>query len=180
MGRNGAAARWAAMDRKNESGLSPLAAGAIVVGVMGLSAWLGMRNAPDPRHPRIDRWYHRLDKPGFTPPDPVFGGVWPILETGMAAGGYRLLRAPASPERNTAVALWLGNSAMIGGWTEIFFRRRMLNASVVASGTMTLANAALVASARKVDKVAAASAIPLTLWLGFATILAEGVRRRNR
>ncbi|WP_254602656.1 tryptophan-rich sensory protein, partial [Sphingomonas bacterium] len=54
--------------------------------VLGASALLGRRNAPDPSHPAIRRWYARLHKPGFTPPDAAFGAVWPVLETGLAAG----------------------------------------------------------------------------------------------
>lgn len=160
-------------------GLSPLAAGAIVAGVLGVSALLGRRNAPEPSHPRIDRWYHRLSKPPFTPPDAVFGAVWPVLETAMAAGGYRLLRAEPSVARNAAVGLWLADSAMIGGWTELFFRRRLLGSSTAAAGVMAAGSAAYVATAWRVDRPAAAAGAPLTLWLGFATLLAEEIWRRN-
>jgi benzodiazapine receptor len=37
-------------------GMSPLAAGGIVMGVLGLSALIGRRNAPDPSHPGIRKW----------------------------------------------------------------------------------------------------------------------------
>ena len=97
---------------------------------------LGRRNAPDRSHPGIRRWYHRLDKPGFTPPDAIFGAVWPLLESGLAAGGYRLLRQPASGPRNAAVGLWLLNTAMVGGWTELFFRQKRLGASTAASAAI--------------------------------------------
>ncbi|MGE7206477.1 TspO/MBR family protein [Sphingomonas sp. NPDC019816] len=122
---------------KERSGMSPWLAGGIAAGVLGLSALIGRRNAPDPSHPRIRQWYRGLDKPGFTPPAPVFGAVWPVLETLATFGGYRLLRQPASPRRNAAVALWLGNSAMIGGWTELFFRERRTDAGTVAAAAMT-------------------------------------------
>jgi tryptophan-rich sensory protein len=160
-------------------GLSPLAALAVTTGVLGFSAVLGMRNAPDPLHPKIRRWYKRLDKPSYTPPDPVFGAAWPLIETGLAVGGYRLLRKPASPGRSTAVALWVGNVAMIGGWTEIFFRRHELGASAIASGAMVAGGAGLVAVASKVDRPAAALAVPYVAWLGFATLLATRVWQRN-
>ena len=166
-------------DSSKKGGLSPLVAGGIAAGVLGLSALIGRRNAPDPSHPRIRRWYARLDKPGFTPPDKVFGAVWPVLETLAAVGGYRLLRAEPSPRRNAAVALWLGNSAMIGGWTELFFRERRTGASTAAAGAMAVGAGALVATAWKVDRPAAASVVPLTAWLSFATLLAEEVWRRN-
>ncbi|MDR6787881.1 2-polyprenyl-6-methoxyphenol hydroxylase-like FAD-dependent oxidoreductase/tryptophan-rich sensory protein [Sphingomonas sp. BE138] len=162
-----------------ETGMSPLPALAVVGAAVGASALVGRRNAPDPSHPRIRRWYHRLDKPGFTPPDAAFGAVWPVLETGLAVGGYRLLRAPATARRNVALGLWAANIAMIGGWTELFFRRRQLGGSAVASGAMVASGAALTVAAAKVDRPAAALATPFVAWVAFATVLAERIRRDN-
>ncbi|MFN3675493.1 MAG: TspO/MBR family protein [Sphingomonas pseudosanguinis] len=166
------------MDEKR-NGISPWVAGGIAAGVLGLSALVGRRNAPDPSHPGIRHWYRRLDKPGFTPPDKVFGAVWPVLESLAAFGGYRILRQPASPRRNAAIALWLGNSAMIGGWTELFFREHRPDAGTVAAAAMTGGTVALAATAWPIDRPAAISVIPLAGWLGFATVLAGEVWRRN-
>ncbi|MCK8457117.1 TspO/MBR family protein [Sphingomonas faeni] len=163
----------------SRTGLSRPIAALIVAGVLGASALVGRRNAPDPSHPRTRRWYKRLDKPDFTPPDAVFGAVWPVLETGLAVGGYRLMRAPAEPRRNAAVGLWLLNTAMIGGWTELFFRKRALDTSTVAAGAMVVTGAAYVATAAKVDRPAAGLGVPFVAWLGFATVLAAGIGRRN-
>ncbi|MBD8678588.1 tryptophan-rich sensory protein [Sphingomonas sp. CFBP 13720] len=160
-------------------GLSPLLALGAVGIVLGASAIVGRRNAPDPSHPGIRRWYRRLDKPGFTPPDAAFGAVWPVLETGLAIGGYRLLRQPSGTARNTAVALWLVNTAMVGGWTQLFFREKKLGASAAASGAMVASGAAYVAAAARADKPAAAVGVPFVAWLGFATLLAERIWRDN-
>jgi len=127
----------------------------------------------------MQRWYRRLDKPGYTPPDAAFGAVWPVLETGLAIGGYRLLRRPAGPARNAAVGLWLANSAMVGGWTQLFFRRRRLGASAATSAAMVATGAAYVATAAKVDRPAAGLAVPFVAWLGFATMLATRIWRDN-
>ena len=162
-----------------QAGLSRRVAALIVAGVLGASAVLGRRNAPDPSHPKTRRWYKRLDKPDFTPPDAVFGTVWPVLETGLAVGGYRLMRAPAGPRRNAAVGLWLLNTAMVGGWTELFFRKRALDTSTVAAGAMVVTGAAYVATAAKVDRPAAGLGVPFVAWLGFATVLAAAISRRN-
>lgn len=164
---------------RRAKGFSPLAALGTIALVLGASGIVAMRNSPDPLHPRIRRWYKRLDKPGFTPPDPVFGAVWPVLESGMAFGGYRLLRQPSSGPRNTAVGLWLVTTGMVGGWTQLFFGEKQLGASAIASGAMTATGAAYVAAAAKVDRPAAAAAIPFVAWLGFATLLAEQVWQRN-
>lgn len=159
--------------------LSPLQALAVVGVVLGASAVVGRRNAPDPSHPAIRRWYRRLHKPGFTPPDPAFGAVWPVLEAGLGVGGYRLLRRASGPSRNAAVGLWLANAATVGGWTELFFRKRFLGASAAASAAMVATGAAYVAAAVRVDRPAAAAGVPFVLWLGFATLLAERIWRDN-
>ncbi|WP_156460712.1 TspO/MBR family protein [Sphingomonas sp. Leaf339] len=164
---------------ENRSGLSRPAAGLIVAAVLGFSAVLGRRNAPDSTHPRTRRWYKRLDKPDYTPPDAVFGAVWPVLETGLAVGGYRLLRQPATTKRNVAAGLWLLNSAMVGGWTELFFRRKALGPSALAAGAMVATGASYVATAARVDRPAAALGAPFVAWLGFATLLAVRIRQRN-
>ncbi|WP_082458526.1 tryptophan-rich sensory protein [Sphingomonas sp. Leaf10] len=163
-----------------ETGLSPLLALGIVGAVLGVSALVGRRNAPDPSHPGIRRWYRRLDKPDFTPPDAAFGAVWPVLETGLAVGGYRLLREPAGPMRNAAVGAWLVNSAMVGSWTQLFFRERQLGASAAASGAMIATGTAYVVTAAKVDRPAAALGVPFVAWLGFATLLATRIWQDNK
>lgn len=160
-------------------GLPPLAALGIVGLVLGVSAFVGRRNAPDTSHPDTRRWYRRLDKPRFTPPDAAFGAVWPVLETGLAVGGYRLLRHPSGTARNLACGLWLLNTAMVGGWTQLFFREKRLAASAAASGAMIATGAAYVATAARVDRPAAIAAVPFVAWLGFATLLAERIWRDN-
>ena len=161
------------------NGSSPLLALGAVGVVLGASAIVGRRNAPDRSHPGIRRWYRRLDRPGYTPPDAAFGAIWPVLETGLAVGGYRLLRQPAGAARNAAVGLWLLNTAMVGGWTQLFFREKRLGASAAASGAMIATGAAYVATAARVDRPAAGAAVPFVAWLGFATLLAERIWRDN-
>ena len=98
----------------------------------------------------------------------------------MATEGCRVLRRPSTRQRNIALALWFGASAMIGGWTDLFFRRHALGASTAAADGMTAAGAAYVVTSARVDRPAALAGVPLNAWLTFATALAEGVRRRDR
>lgn len=165
--------------RRRHGGFTPLAAAVIAGGAVALSAFLGRRYSPDRSHPDIDRWYHNLEKPGFTPPDPVFGAVWPALQGLLAIGGYRLLREPSSPDRDWALALWAVNLAMIPGWTKIFFGERSPTGGVAAAAAELAAGLAFIEKARRVDGSAAACAVPYAAWLAFATVLAEEVWRRN-
>lgn len=174
--------KLAMIRRKNfdQQGLSRFVSIAIMTGVLGASAILGRRNAPDGAHPSIRRWYQRLDKPAYTPPDAAFAMVWPGLEITLGLGGYRLLRKPSGERRNLALALWFVNVGLVGGWTQLFFRKRDLGASAAVSGLMLATGASYVAVAREVDRPTAATALPFVAWVGFATLLAGHVWQRNR
>lgn len=165
--------------RPDRGALSPAAALAVVAGAMALTAWSGQKFSPTPEHPRTRRWYQMLDKPGFTPPDPAFGAAWGAIELVLGYGGYRLLRQRSSPARDAAVGLWALNNLLIAGWSGLFFGRRALGPSALAAGGMIAVAGGYAATATKIDKAAAATALPLMGWLGFATLLAEEVWRRN-
>ena len=159
--------------------LSRAGALATVTGAMALIGWSGQKFAPTPNHPRTMAWYLLLRKPHFTPPGPVFGAAWGIIESILAYGGYRLLRRKSSPARNAAVGLWTVNNLLIAGWSAIFFGRKALGVSAATSAGMIATAGAYAVVAAKTDRTAAATAVPLIAWLGFATLLAEEVWRRN-
>ena len=76
-------------------------AAAVAIGGVLTAAALGARNGP--QRPRTALWYARLDKPSFTPPGPLIGAAWGVLELLLAGSGYRLLRAPRTEARAAAV-----------------------------------------------------------------------------
>lgn len=163
----------------NTASLSRASAAAYVGTALAGANALAFLHPPTPGT-RTFRWYRSLDKPSLTPPDPIFGIAWPIIQTGLAWGGYRLLRSPESPARTTAMALWTFNIGMIGGWSELFFGGKKLGASAIGSAVMFGTGAAFTAVAAKVDRKAAATGVPFTAWLGFATYLAVSIWKRNR
>lgn len=110
--------------------MSPLAA-ALTVGCVLLGCGLiSRRYSPDPSHPDIWRWYTRLDKPSYRPPDPVFGAAWPVLNTLQLAGAYRLLRTPAGPERDVTIGLWLLSQALATTFGKVTFGDNSLTTSL--------------------------------------------------
>ena len=156
-----------------------MAAAALVGGVWLVSGLISRRYSPDPSHPDIRRWYKRLDKPGYKPPDPVFGAVWPVLTTLLSVGAYRLLREPQSRERDTAVALWALSLALVTTYGKVAFGERSLTGGVVTATALVAACAAYVERAARVDPVAAALGVPITLWSAFGDALTEDLRERN-
>ena len=164
---------------RNEGGLSSVTAGAIVAATVVGAVAIGSRSSPTPDHPRTRRWYKDLDKPSYNPPAPVYAVAWTGIQAGLAYGGYRLLRRPASSQRTLALTLWGINQAAIAGWSEIFFGHRAPGAGTLAAGAMIGTSAGYVAAAAREDDIAAATGVPLVAWVSFATLLAEEIWRRN-
>ena len=161
------------------TGLSPAMAASISLGAVTLAALIGKRSSPTPDHPRTRRWYRQLEKPGFTPPAPVYGVAWTGIQAALTYGGYRLLSEPSSPARDTAVGLWAANQVGVAGWSAVFFGRRAPGWGTVAAAAMAGTAAGYVHAAARVDSKAALTGIPLVAWVGFATLLSEEIWRRN-
>lgn len=159
--------------------MSPLVAALTVGGVLLASGLISRRYSPDPSHPDIRRWYKRLDKPGYKPPDAVFGAGWPVLNTLMSAGAYRLLRAPHSPERDAAIGLWVLSMALVTTYGKVAFGDRNLTGGVVAATALVASCAAYVERAARVDPIAAVLGVPITAWSAFGDLLTEDLRERN-
>ena len=174
-----------ARDREDEDeprrggGLSQVTAALAVGGVLLACGLISRRYSPDPTHPNIRRWYKRLDKPGYKPPDAVFGAAWPVLNTLQSAGAYRLLRAPRSPERDVAIGLWLLSQALVTTYGKVAFGDRNLTGGVVTATALVAACAAFVERAARIDPVAAALGVPITAWSAFGDVLTEDLRERN-
>lgn len=160
-------------------GLSPVLAAGLVVGAVTVALLIGKRASPTPDHPGTRRWYRRLDKPGFTPPSPVYPIAWTGIQASLAYGGYRLLRANPSSERSTALALWTANQVGIAGWSEVFFGQRAPGWGTIASAALGASAAGYVASANQTDKLAGRLGMPLVAWVTFATLLVEEIWRKN-
>lgn len=125
------------------------------------------------------RCYSNPDKPGFTPPSPVYPIAWTGIEAALAYGGYRLLRESPSPQRTTALVLWATNQVGIASWSEVFFGQRAPGWGTIASAALGVSAASYVVTANETDRLAARLGIPLVAWVGFATLLSEEIWRKN-
>ena len=161
--------------RRTTSLLAGLGMGALCAGV-ALAGALTMRGrgAPD------KRWYRSLRKPPFQPPSRVFGPVWSVLYASIAYSGWRIWRAPRSPERTRALRSWATQLALNGAWTPLFFGARRPDFALADIVALDAAAAVYARDAARVDTQAAAVIAPYLGWLGFATALNEEIVRRNR
>lgn len=166
------------MRTEHTSPVKAFAGMASLIGAVGLTAAAGARTTR--RHGTLTVWYNTLKKPAFQPPKWLFGPVWTVLYGLMAASAYRVFRAPDSPQRTLALALWGGQLALNGAWTELFFGRHNPRASLVDSVALVGAVGAYIYAAQKVDKVAAGLVAPYLAWVSFAALLNEEIVRLNR
>jgi tryptophan-rich sensory protein len=116
-------------------------------------------------------WFRGLRKDPGHPPDRVFGPVWTVLYGLIAYSGWRIWNAPRSPRRDRALALWVGQLALNGAWTPLFFGARRPAAALVDVVALDATAGAYVMTARGVDRTAALAFAPYLAWLGFATYL---------
>lgn len=150
------------------------------VGSFAVPLAMSLSSAPSPSHPRILAWYTSLRKPFFQPPGWAFPVAWTGLEACLAWSGWRICNAPESPSRQRALGLLALNIVSIGAWSRLFFKRRDLATSTVAAAALAPMSAAYVSESKKVDQVAAKAAVPLVLWVGFATVLTGTIWAMNR
>ncbi|WP_459678106.1 TspO/MBR family protein [Acidisoma sp. 7E03] len=146
---------------------------------VGAAAVAGGRFGPTPTRPRTAIWYARLRKPAVTPPGPVFGGAWGVLDGLLAYGGARLMMQQPGAARLAALWLWGLSVLGVGSFSWVFFGRKRLGEALGVTGGMAATSISLVAAAKAVDSKAAAAFVPLALWVAFASFLQEEVWRRN-
>ncbi|NHO31275.1 TspO/MBR family protein [Acetobacter fallax] len=147
---------------------------------IGAAQIAGRRYNPTSAHPATREWYRSLNKPWYTPPGPVFGIVWSILDAALLQTGARIISAPPSRNRNHAILAWI--ATVTGTWLfpkVMFGWRRPDLAFGVTVGTL-VAGTALTAATTATDRKAATGTLPLWGWLVFACVLQRDVWQRNR
>jgi tryptophan-rich sensory protein len=155
--------------------LAGIGAAAAAYGAAGLGA-LTMRGTGRPD----GRWFRSLRKPRVQPPNWIFGPVWTVLYATIAYSGWRIWRAPRSPERTRALSLWGTQLALNAAWTPLFFGARKPALALADIAALDAAAVAYAVSARNVDRRAAWIVTPYLGWLGFATMLNASIVVKNR
>ncbi len=141
------------------------------------AAWFGAQYSP--RDARTRLWYDRLDKPSFNPPQAVFPVVWTALYGLMAVSGWRVWSAESSDQRTHALQLWAAQLLSNAQWTKLFFGEHRPVRALVDVVTLEAAIVKYIATAAKVDRMAAACFVPYAAWVAFAAVLNAEIVRRN-
>ena len=128
----------------------------------------------------VTTWYATLNKPGFTPPNAVFGPAWTVLYLLMAISAWRVWRRPGpEPMRRKALRLWALQLALNFAWSFLFFGLRAPVVALVEVLVLLIAIAATLAASWRIDRVAGLLLAPYLAWTAFASLLTFEVWRLN-
>jgi len=155
--------------------MKPGRAGVIAAGLVFLDSVLGQLATL----PNLAPWYETLHKPGFNPPNAVFGPVWTVLYCLMALAFWRILIAPRQPGRRLAIGLFLGQLLFTVLWSFAFFAGQSPLLGLVVVIPQWLLVIATGAAFWRFDRMAGLCFVPLALWVGFAGVLNFVIWRMN-
>jgi benzodiazapine receptor len=129
----------------------------------------------------VTTWYANLSRPSFTPPDWIFGVVWPILYVMMGISAF-IIWNKGLDKREVKVALGIFGLQLIlnGLWTPVFFGLNLIGLALIEIIMMWAAILLTIISFWKVSKTAALLLLPYILWVSFAVVLNASLFILNR
>jgi translocator protein len=118
-------------------------------------------------------WYRQLKRSSLTPPDWVFGVVWPILYIMIIASGFLYITTVdfVSWRARVGITLYILQWIVNLSWSPLFFQQRRICASFVVVLVMVLLVGATIWEFHKKSPMAAYLLVPYFLWISFASYL---------
>jgi tryptophan-rich sensory protein len=124
-------------------------------------------------------WFAALDKPGFMPPGWMFGVVWTTLYALMGLAVAMVWTAPQTPERTTALRLFVAQLAVNFAWSPIFFGARLVEIGLLVILVMFVLVALTAWRFGRIRPLAGWLLVPYLAWLCVATALNFEIGRLN-
>ncbi|WP_234567424.1 TspO/MBR family protein [Rhodohalobacter sp. 614A] len=138
------------------------------IGLCFLVAWTGARVSPGIAP---SEWYNALNKPGWNPPNWVFGPVWTLLYTLMGIAAWRIWNKFGFREARPALVLFLLQLGLNGLWSQLFFRLQSPGWAFIEIFFLLAAIIITSYLFSKKDKWAFGLMVPYILWVSFAACL---------
>jgi benzodiazapine receptor len=128
--------------------------------------------------PAIRGWYAGLVKPGFNPPNAIFGPVWTVLYVLMALAAWRVAMVTAVgerhagwPARQSALFFWWVQLALNFAWSVLFFHMHRVGGALVDIVLLLGAVTVVTVMFWRISRTAGLMLLPYLLWTGFALVL---------
>ncbi|MFB9907927.1 TspO/MBR family protein [Allokutzneria oryzae] len=121
----------------------------------------------------VSGWYASADRPGFTPPNWLFGPVWTVLYGAMAVAAWLAWLKRAD------LRLWWVQLALNFAWSPVFFAWQQLWLGLVVIVALDVTVAVTAWKFARVSKPAAWLLVPYLAWILYATALNLGIAVLN-
>jgi tryptophan-rich sensory protein len=136
----------------------------ICEGVGLLAAWATQTS--------VTTWYPTLTKPGFTPPDWLFGPVWTVLYAMMGVAAALVWQRRTEDTMSQSALVLFGVQLLLnGGWSFAFFGARSPGLGLIVIVALW---GALAWTTERFFRVRAAAGwllVPYLLWVTYAGAL---------
>lgn len=127
----------------------------------------------------VDTWYYGLRKPGFTPPNWLFGPVWTIMYILIAVSGWLVWKKRGYSGARRAMAFYIAQLALNASWSIYFFGLRSAFLGLVVIVLLIAAIAATIREFRYHERTAAWLMVPYLCWVCYAAALNLGIWLMN-
>lgn len=124
-------------------------------------------------------YYNSLKKSPLTPPDYVFGIVWPILYVMMFVSAYLIQSNSKCIGFCTPLVYFTVQLLINLSWTTVFFGLQMRRTAFIMILLIIGFTLLTYTEFIKIEKYAAYLLIPYIAWLGFASYLNYYIIRHN-
>ncbi|MBN2478946.1 MAG: tryptophan-rich sensory protein [Parachlamydiales bacterium] len=116
-------------------------------------------------------WYAMLNKPSFTPPDYVFGIVWPILYLMIAVSGFLIWKNKGVKFFELAITFWALQLFFNMIWTFLFFYLKSPLLGLIDIILIWVFSVLFMIFSINISIVACSLFVPYLLWISFAFLL---------
>ncbi len=116
-------------------------------------------------------WYQNLPRSKLSPPNWVFGVVWPILYLLMSISVILVWKNPKCFPFCQPLIYFLLQLVLNLTWTTLFFKYQLIRWSLVSLILIIILTAITIVKFYPISKIASILLIPYLLWLIFASYL---------
>ena len=128
----------------------------------------------------VGPWYRGINKPGWNPPDWIFGPAWTVI-LGLAAfaGVLAWGNAATTGDRLWVAGLFGLNILLHMAWSPLFFNLRRPDWALIEVPFLWLSILALMIGLAPYSTLASWLLLPYLLWVAFAAFLNFTIVRMN-
>lgn len=128
----------------------------------------------------INSWYISLNKPGFNPPNWIFGPVWTILYLSQSISLYLIRTTTSEPVAKLISLLFFSFQLVLNLlWSVFFFLLRSPRLSLAEIGLLIITVIFTIISSYRVNRRAGLILLPYLAWISFAAYLNYAIVRLN-